>query len=180
MKTFFYFISVFFFLSSFSAQTVIKTCQNGDLIFIKLTHTPQESGKYNCLGIVFIEQGTSMVYYVDGQLKKCSYEAFLKLSANKKYDIKRLSDKELLSDDVISTMRTYAAVSLGTPEDGQKSWGDEALYNSEFIWKLYKQCVGVPLCRTKEIKDANGRTNDKTIVWTELYKSEWLTDLEGE
>lgn len=182
MKTFIYsFLVLLFSLESF-AQTVIKSCKNGDLVFIKLPNTSSVSAdkaKFNCLGIVFIEQGVPMVYYTDDQLRKSTYDDFLKLSVNNKHDIKRLSDTELLSEDVISTMRIYATAKLGVPNDKNLGWGDEALYNPEFIWKLYKQCVGLPLCKTKEVKiSALGNAADKMVIVGDIYKSDALTDLE--
>jgi hypothetical protein len=200
MKTFTYsFLACLFVFQSFS-QTIIKTCKDGDLVFITTASIPVNSlipqGRthFNCMGIVFLENGTPMVYYAAEPLRKCSFDDFIKLSTHGKYDIKRLSDTELLSEDVINTMRIYASVKIGLPYDDKLNWQNEAMYNSEFIWKLFKSCVGLPLCKLKEVKQLRANQSDKVanlveklgtqvmdekfVIIGDIYKSDALTDLE--
>ncbi len=200
MKTLLYsFLAYLCVFQSFS-QTIIKTCKDGDLVFITTasipanSQIPQGRTNFNCMGIVFIENGIPMVYYAAEPLRKCSFNDFIKLSTHGKYDIKRVNDTELLSEDVINTMRIYASAKIGLPYDNQLNWQNEAMYNSEFIWKLYKSCVGLPLCKLKEVKQLRANQSDKVanmmgqletqvldekiVIIGDIYKSDALTDLE--
>ncbi len=198
-STFFYLFILIGVLCSNALKS--QVLHDGDVVFITLPTQPSNVvmplGKtnYNCMGVIFIENDKPVVYYTSSSLQKCDLAHFLKQSENGRYTIKRVSDTSLLSDEVVATMRVYASVKLGMPYDTKVSWQDEALYNTEFVWKLYKSCVGLPLCQPKAMKQLKTRQatlveamvqqmgeqvlNEKIVIIGDIYKSDALMDIDA-
>jgi hypothetical protein len=158
MKTFRLSIIVLLFLFSYNSfsQEIISenNCQNGDVIFIKNPQLPNtqsaDRNKFNCGGIIFIEKGSPMVYFASEPLKKCSFSEFIKISDGKKFTIKRLEESSLLTEEAVNTMHIFAAAKLDTPYDYKEELFSDALYNAEFIWKIYKTCLGIYISEAKD------------------------------
>ncbi len=138
-----------------SAKTSLK---NGDMLFIV---NPSGQGKaiqlathskYTHIGIVFMENGKTVVYHAVEPVKKSTLSEFISLSADGIYEIKRLKDQRLLSDAVIATMLKEAQKDLGKHYDLGFSWDDERLYCSEFVWKLYKRTLNLDVGSLKPLK----------------------------
>jgi len=168
--------------------------QNGDIIFIKNaqmanSQSSNQTNKFNCVGIIFRENGHPMVYYGAEPLKKCAMAEFLNLAEGKKYSVKWLAEDGLITEQVLNTMRTYAQAKLGTPYDNNENLNNEELYNAEFVWKIYRSGLGVNICepKVKELtasgdnnkkydaeKDGSANLSNKFIGVMDLYKSELL------
>lgn len=108
--------------------------------------------KYTHIGIVFMENGKTVVYHAVEPVKKSTLSEFISLSADGIYEVKRLKDQRLLSDAVIATMLKEAQKDLGKHYDLGFSWDDERLYCSEFVWKLYKRTLNLDVGSLKPLK----------------------------
>lgn len=202
MKTKLY-ISIFFLLAVVAisfAQTVdapLETqIKDGDIVFIKTNKAnsflPNGNSKYNFAGVVFIEADVPMVYYATEPLKKCSVEDFKKMSIGGEFMIKRLIEQEVLTADVITKMHNWASAKLGLHYDNKINLNNDELYNAEFVWKVYKSCLGLPLSEPKELKeykiddpnakeflmDAFGQKifDEKMIAIGDIYRSTFLEE----
>src|SRR6218665_2665092 len=97
--------------SGFSQQSGLK---NGDIIFIKnkdikgKSLLPTGKSKFNYVGIVFFDKDVPMVYHAMEPLTKCSVDNFLLLCEGKDVVVKHLAEEELLTEEVIKTMRGFA------------------------------------------------------------------------
>ncbi len=190
MKQFTFILSFVFLLLSnilFSQGEVNENnWQNGDIVFIKYPKmnsiaTTSDKEKFNCMGIIFIENGHPMVYFAANEpLKKISFHEFIELSVEKKYSVKWLNETGVMNDEAVKTMRSYSTAKLGTAYDTKESLNSEELYNAEFIWKIYKTCIGTYLCEAKEIgANANKKSSSKTlenkyVTEHDIYNSELL------
>lgn len=132
--------------------------KNGDLIFIE---NPGGQGKaiqlatgskYTHVGIVFIENGTPMVYHAVEPVSRNTVKEFVSMSANGKYEIRRLKDQSSLSPELVSRMQKEARSKLGIHYDMGFSWDDEQLYCSEFVWKLYAHALRIHLGEPRPLK----------------------------
>lgn len=180
---------------NFSAQNVNENnWQNGDIIFIKNTQMSNSQSsnineKFNCVGIIFKEDGHPMVYYASEPLKKLPLSEFLNYAEGRKYSIKWLSESDLMTEQTINTMLTYANAKLGTSYDNNENLNNEELYNAEFVWKIYRGSLGVKLSepKSKELtasgdnndkfnapKDATPNLSNKLVTVMDIYKSELL------
>ncbi len=189
MRSFTIILTLFFLSLSktfFSQDVNEDNWQNGDIVFIKNaklsnTQSANDKDKFNCMGIILIENGHPFVYYAAGEpLKKISFHDFIALSEGKKYSIKWLNEKGVITEDVVKTMRTYAAAKLGTAYDDKENLNSDEFYNAEFVWKIYRSCVGTHLCEPKEIgAEPNKKITDKSLAnkyvsVRDIYKSELL------
>ncbi len=197
------FISLLLILAGLSfgfSQTVnapVETqIKDGDIIFIKTNKAnsflPNGNSKFNYAGVIFIENDVPMVYFATEPLKKCSVEDFKKMSIGGEFNIKRLIEQEELTKDVINKMHTWANGKLGLHYDNQIKLNNDELYNAEFVWKVYKSCMGLPLSEPKELKeykieDANTKEflidafgpkifDEKMVAIGDIYRSTFLEE----
>jgi hypothetical protein len=62
--------------------------------------------------------------------------------------------KGTLDKPAIDRARQWAGKQAGLPYDLKFQWGDDSLYCSELVWKLYDQ-AGVQLCPTRPFRSYN-------------------------
>lgn len=180
---------------AFSQEPVDTTFKNGDVIFIKNKKTtgnsliPNGKTKFNYVGVIFIEKGIPMVYHATEPVSSCNIDEFINMSEGKDYKIRRLYEQNLLTDDVVATMRSFAKAKLATHYDNKLTLNNDELYNAEFVYKMYQSCLGIPLVKPKSLgelkgdpasieflKDAYGANivNEKMIVIGDIYHSEFM------
>jgi len=163
MRYVFFFLLLLWGLFGFAANAgkekpTTITLKNGDMLFIV---NPSGQGKaiqlathskYTHIGIVFIENGKTMVYHAVEPVKKSTLNEFVSMSADGTYEVKRLKDQFLLTDAVVASMLKAAQGDLGKHYDLGFSWDDEKLYCSEFVWKLYKRVLNIDIGLLKPLK----------------------------
>jgi hypothetical protein len=152
-------VLAFIILTAFIPYPSEKPLQNGDIVFIV---NPSGQGKaiqlatkskYTHVGIVFIENGKTMVYHAVEPVSKNTFEEFVDMSADGKYYIRRLKDQTLLTQEKVNKMLTEARSLLGKHYDLAFNWGDDELYCSEFVWKLYNHGLGVDIGKPRPLKE---------------------------
>ena len=133
--------------------------KNGDIIFIvnpsgqgKAIQLATQS-KYTHVGIIFWEDGKEMVYHAVEPVMKSSLNEFVSMSADGKYEIKRLKDQSLLTKDVVTKMMADAKSKLGTHYDLYFNWDDKQLYCSEYVWKIYHNALNINIGPLKSLKE---------------------------
>jgi hypothetical protein len=185
-------ISISRLFSQSPADTIFK---NGDVIFIKNKKTkvhsliPNGKTKFNYVGVIFIEKGVPIVYHATEPLSNCNINEFIEMSEGKDFKVRRLYEQNLLTVDVIATMRSFAKAKLASHFDNNLTLNNDDLYNAEFVYKLYQSCLGIPLVKPKSInelkispssigplKDLYGTTivNEKLIIIGDIYHSEFM------
>jgi uncharacterized protein YycO len=151
----------FFVLSSsiFYKNKTNTPHKNGDIIFIV---NPSGQGKaiqlatkskYTHVGIIFFEDGKEVVYHAVEPVMKSSLKEFIGMSADDKYEIKRLKDQTLLTTEVINKMLTTASSKIGLHYDMAFSWDDKQMYCSEYVWKIYKNALNINIGSLKALKE---------------------------
>jgi hypothetical protein len=174
--------------------------QNGDVIFInnkKSGSSPIPNGKtkFNYVGVIFIENGVPMVYHATEPVSVSNIDDFVNMSVNKEFKVRRLYETELLNPDVVATMRSFAKAKLQNHYDNKLTLNNDELYNAEFVYKMYQQCLGIPLTKPKTIdyykpdptsldflKEAYGNAilTEKMVVIGDIYNSEYMMQPEKE
>lgn len=158
-----YLFSLVFIVVGLLATAVIKTSakaplKNGDLIFIV---NPSGQGKaiqlathskFTHIGIVFIEDGKTMVYHAVEPVMKSTLQEFISMSADGTYEVKRLKDQSILTETVVADLLKAARKDLGKHYDLGFSWDDEKLYCSEYVWKLYKRTLDLDIGALKPLR----------------------------
>lgn len=184
-------------LHEVSAQGIktMSNLQDGDVVFIRhknfKTSSVIPNGKthYNYVGIVIIENGVPMVYHANEPVSRCPIESFLDMSEAKDYKVKRLTEPELLTEEVTGTMHAFAVAKLNNHYDCKLSLNTDELYNAEFVFKIYRQALGIKLTEPKALgdfktdavsldflKEAYGEQilQEKMVVLGDLYHSVYM------
>ena len=150
---------------------------DGDIIFIKNNSEDfTAKSKYTFAGIIFIEDSSPVVYYANKTVNKCLLSEFINLSPTKKYIVKHLIEKEILTDDVITNMHDIAKIKLNMDS---KNKATTIQNNTNFVWDIYKSSTGLPLCKTEKSTDLNNTTiasTKTTIAIKDMYLSEFLEE----
>jgi hypothetical protein len=166
----------------FSGLAQQSELKNGDIIFIKNKEIkgksllPVGKSKFNYVGIVFLEKDGPVVYHAMEPLTKCSVDDFLKLSDGRDVVVKHLAEEELLTDEVVKTMRSFAEAKVGSAYDNSLKLSNDQMYNAEFIWKVYQAGIGVPLCIPREIKEYKVENQTAIEFLTDAYGTEILDE----
>jgi hypothetical protein len=133
--------------------------KSGDIIFII---NPRGQGKaiqlatkskYTHVGIIFIENGKTYVYHAVEPVMKSELKDFVDMSADGTYSVKRLKDQSLLTDSIITVMKKEATQKLGIHYDLGFNWGDDELYCSEYVWKLYAHALKLEIGKLRPLKE---------------------------
>jgi hypothetical protein len=155
-KFLFTLIVSFFLINSDLGAQIFK---NGDIIFIQSTSGQGKAiqlatkSKFTHVGIIFIENGQAMVYHAVEPVSKNTMEEFLAMSNDGQYQIRSLKDQSVLTKEVVDKMHSEARADLGKHYDIYFNWSDKELYCSEFVWKLYKNAVGLDVGKLRPLKD---------------------------
>jgi hypothetical protein len=144
---------------SFSFKTTTEPLKNGDLIFLSGTSGQGKAiqlatkSKYTHVGIIFIEDGKTMVYHAVEPVSKNTLKEFINLSEDGKYYIKRLKDQSLLTPEKIKKMLEEARSKVGKHYDLAFNWDDKEFYCSEYVWKLYEHALHISIGALRPLKD---------------------------
>ena len=66
-------------------------------------------------------------------------------------------------------MHTFAKAKLGSTYANQLNLNNENLYNPEFVWKIYKSALGLPLSAPEEVKECEIENSVITEFLTDAY-----------
>jgi hypothetical protein len=140
-----------------------KAIQDGDIIFQtsqsgqskaiqQATHSP-----YSHCGLIFgLGYGSGMRYYVleaVQPVKWTSLDAWIAHGQGGHYTIKRLHSDPVLPPSMFTELRIAGEKYLGRPYDMYFGWGDDRIYCSELVWKVYHQVTGLEIGKLQQLKD---------------------------
>jgi uncharacterized protein YycO len=148
---------------SCSFKTKPESFKDGDIIFH--TSKSQQSkmlksatgSNLTHVGVIFYKNGLPYVIEAVQPVKVTSLNSFINRGENAKYKVMRY-ETELTNEDK-NKMISWGKKQLGKPYDIKFQWGDNTMYCSELVWKMYKN-AGIELCETKKFSDFN-LTNEK-------------------
>ena len=151
------------FITLISCKSKPETFKDGDIIFHSST-SPQSSmlkmatgSNLTHVGIIFFKKGVPYVIEAVQPVKITSLQSFINRGKDCKYKVMRYEEK--LTDENKKSMISWGKQQLGKPYDIKFQWGDNKMYCSELVWKMYKN-AGIELCETKKFSSFN-LTNEK-------------------
>lgn len=129
--------------------------QEGDIVFqgnagpqSDAVRAATDSPFTHC-GVVFNHDGKWMVMEAIEPIQVTPMKNFIARSLPHTFYAMRLKQKPNAA--AMRKARAWATKQAGLPYDLQFQWGDEALYCSEFVWKLY-DAAGIQLCKTRKFR----------------------------
>ena len=135
--------------------------REGDVIF-QITNSPQckaiqmaTGSKYTHCGIVLEKDGELMVFEAVRTVSWAPLQQWVGRGVNQHYVLMRLKDPALLSAAQLAAMREDADFFKGRRYDIFFQWGDEEIYCSELVWKLYQRNANLELGPLRTFRDYN-------------------------
>lgn len=132
-----------------------KEIKEGDIIFQPTSGGQGKAiqiathSQYSHCGIIYLVDGKPYVYEAVQPVKMTPLDRWIERGDNEHYVIKRLKNADkALTPDVLKKMKAVGEPFKGKDYDIYFGWGDNDLYCSELVWKIYKRGadieVGVP------------------------------------
>lgn len=139
-----------------AAPAAMPTLREGDIVFTGSEHgqgaaimAATDSVFTHC-GVVFERDGKLMVIEAVYPVKVTEIREFIGRSKPQALAFKRL--KKPLDPAKVAVARKWAAAQLGRPYDDRFQWGDDRLYCSELVWKIFGK-AGVELCKLRSVRE---------------------------
>lgn len=135
--------------------------QNGDIVFQDSESTQSAAIKlatkseYSHCGIVMNLNDEWMVLEAVQPVRVTPIDEWIAQGTSGKYAKKRLKDTDILTEKVGTKMWKVGESFLGKNYDIFFDWGDERLYCSELVWKIYTRGAGIELGSLKKLKEYN-------------------------
>jgi len=134
----------------------------GDVVFQSISNQQSEAivlatgHEFSHCGIVFEQGGDFVVYEAVNPVKITPLQEWLDRGTDGKFAVRRIKNDDLmLSPDVMDRMTRAAGQHLGKSYDFNFMWSDDAMYCSEFVWKVYREAVGISLAELRPLKSYN-------------------------
>jgi hypothetical protein len=144
-------------VAAMTAEPVaITRLREGDIVF-----TGSELGQGSAImaatgsvfthcGVVFLHEGKPMVIEAVHPVRVTGLREFIGGAKPPALSVKRL--KQPLDAAKAAKAREWAAAQIGLPYDIRFQWGDDQLYCSELVWKIFAR-AGVELCKPRAVRE---------------------------
>ena len=143
-----------------TSSDVLNTWSDGDIIFQTSLSSQSEAiqratkSKYSHIGIVLEEEGEWYVYEAVQPVKMTRLLEWINRGNDNHYVLKRLRQYPGgLNQAQIHSLRVSADQFRGKNYDLHFGWGNESIYCSELVWKMYDEGLGIQLCELRELNE---------------------------
>ena len=149
--------------------------KNGDILFQNSQSSQCKAielathSRYTHCGIVFRKENKCFVLEAVQPVKYTLIEDWIERGLNKQYTVMRLKNQSLLSDSIIAAMREDGEKYLGKDYDIYFGWGDDKIYCSELVWKIYKDVTGLEVGNLHLLKDFDLSSKEVKKIMKERY-----------
>jgi len=130
----------------------------GDVVFQDLESAQGQAVKlatgsqYTHCGIVFETNGNFVVYDAVGPVRMIPLQEWIRKGVNRHIVAKRLDTlRRSLTGETLEQMRQVAERHLGKEYDLVFDWGDDQMYCSELVWKVYQEGMGFELTPLRQL-----------------------------
>jgi hypothetical protein len=144
-------------LVAMSAEPVaVTSLREGDIVFTGSEHGQGSAimaatgSVFTHCGVVFLHDGKPMVIEAVHPVRVTGLREFIGRAKPPAIAVKRL--KKPLDAAEAAKAREWAAAQIGRPYDLRFQWGDEHLYCSELVWKIFAR-AGVELCKPRAVRE---------------------------
>ncbi len=145
-----------FFFSKTKTQPAYDL-KSGDIVFQDTGGEQGEAVKaatkspYTHCGVILEENGRLYVFEALEPVRVTPLKEWRQRS--KLFYAMRLKSPEKLNAAVFKKAHTWAKKQIGKHYDLKFQWGNDSLYCSELVWKVYQEAAGITLCEPKRFQD---------------------------
>lgn len=116
------------------------------------------ASKYSNVGMIFVSPRTGQLMVVDAldSIHATELNKWISLGEGEHFAVMRLKNSnKILGDSKTKKLKQKVKDLKHVPYDPYFSWDNEALYSTEFIWKLYSRVLYIDLCEPGKLKNFN-------------------------
>lgn len=153
--------------------------RNGDIVFqsgdsrqcvaVKLaTHSP-----YSHCGIYLTgSDGKAYIYEAVQPVKKTPVAQWIQQGNGGIYTAVRLNNaQQVINDSTSALLLNEANKYINRDYDIYFGWGDDKIYCSEYVWKIYKNALNIEICPLSQLKDFDLSSKEVKHIMQERYGS---------
>lgn len=133
-----------------NGDIIFQTSRSGQSLPIQLaTRSP-----WSHCGIVYLKDGKPFVFEASTEVKLSPLKRFVGKGEGRKFEVKRLRFADsLLTAGNLAKLKSAGKAFDGLPYDSFFGWGDDRIYCSELVYKMYRNALGVEIGITRKLKD---------------------------
>ena len=150
--------------------------QSGDIVFQTSLSDQSKAiqaatnSPYSHCGIIFIQQGAPYVFEAVQPVKLTPLKKWIARGKDGSFVVKRLKNADsVLTPQVLAEMEAEGAKHAGKSYDLTFQWGDEEMYCSELIWKIFERSASIELCATERLGDFDLLQPDVAVKLKERF-----------
>jgi hypothetical protein len=136
-----------------------QNLRDGDLIFQQSRSAQSQAierathSKWGHMGMLVRRRGHWYVYEASGTVRFTDLQYWINGGRRGRYVIKRLRSADALRTPA-ATEKFRALVTRfeGRPYDTAFGWGDDRMYCSELVWKIYERTLGVRIGEPQKLR----------------------------
>ena len=129
--------------------------QNGDIVFQGGNGTQAKAVKaatrspWSHVGIVYFNQGKPWVIEAVQPVKKTPLAHFIARNPRAFYAMRLKDAHQHINAETTLKAQEYSKQLIGKNYDSYFQWSDDRVYCSELVWKIYKNAIGIELCKPR-------------------------------
>ncbi|MDR2093353.1 MAG: YiiX family permuted papain-like enzyme [Azoarcus sp.] len=134
--------------------------REGDIIFQSSLSSQSKAielathSRYSHCGIVLKIGKQFYVYEAVGPVRYLPLQEWIALGKGGRYALKRLKNADtILTAEAIGKIRKAGEYFKGKPYDSTFGWGDERIYCSELVHKIYSRALGLEVGKIRRLGD---------------------------
>lgn len=142
----------------------------GDIVFQNLAYLDledikkQEDSPFSHVGIVYKMRGSTYIYEASQLVRMTPYKDWLARNSNNDISVKRLEKADsIFTDFNLNQLRREIDLNMEKEYDTLRTWGDTKMYNSELVWKVFKNAYNIELASPRLLADGDKRVNVKDL-----------------
>jgi len=129
--------------------------KNGDIVFQGGNDTQAKAVKaatnspWSHVGIVYFNQGNPWVIEAVQPVKKTPLAHFIARNPRAFYAMRLKDAHKHINAESTLKAQEYSKQLIGKNYDSYFQWSDDRVYCSELVWKIYKNAIGIELCKPR-------------------------------
>lgn len=133
---------------------------DGDIIFQTYPSSQSEAiklatgSKYSHVGIIYFDKGEPFVFEAVQPVGMAPLAKWVNRNDAGHYVVKRLKNADMvLTPEALNEMKEIGREMMGRNYDIYFGWGDDRLYCSELVWKVYQRATGIEIGKLRHLSD---------------------------
>lgn len=145
---------------------IFQSSQSNQCKAVKLaTHS-----EYSHVGMITFIKGKPYVLEAVEPVRTTELATWIAHGTGGHYTLMRLKNREAeIAVTEIPDAQALAKKMLGIHYDIYFNWGDDQLYCSELVWKIYKRGYGVELCPLRKMKEFDLTSPEVKAIMKQRY-----------